>query len=160
MEDSPEVEAPPRQRRFDIFGQITTEKVFLPDEVSYVEITKLSEGGRREFLKKTERPMKVNREGEATVTVDQAAQRTALLETCIIGWDLEVDGEPYVFAAHTLRRFLKDAPVDVIDDIEKACRDLNPWLRDEVTVEELDAQIAELTELRDEKLAEEEGKAG
>ena len=45
----------------------------------------------------------------------------------------------------------------VLKDIEKAIRKLNPWLTADVTVEDIDLQIKELEELREEKLREAEG---
>ena len=159
MEDAVPATVTQMPTRLNIFGQISTTKVPLGDGVSYVEVQKMTGGMRDRYEGQSSRPLKVSREGEAEVKMDASIERRALLDICIVGWDIYVNGDPWPFNDANKRRFLADAPVELIDEVEKAARELNPWLLDEVTVEALDKQIAELTELRDRKLEEEAGKA-
>jgi hypothetical protein len=91
-------------------------------------------------------------------------ERHALLESAIVGWNLvranAKDGtvSPITFSPGALKQFLDKAPPGVIDRIEKDIRDKNPWLVGDVTIEDIDEQIAELNELREKKVQEAEGK--
>ena len=146
--------APPR---INVFAPASTKQVPIDDAGSYVEIKKFAEGDRRSYLSKTSRQVTVRADQSFDTTLDLTSDRDAILAVGIVGWDLHDDDGPVPFSETTLRKFLKTAPTEIVDKIEEAIRDFNPSLKNDITVEELDEQIAELTKLRDEKLAEAEG---
>lgn len=144
--------------RIDVFGGRITEKVELGDGVSWIEVKRMNEGERRKYLSDIQRPMKVSREGEAEINFNPGGDREALLKATIVDWDISANGEDFPYSDAGLRLFLNNADVEIVDKVEEVARTINPWLLDEVTVEQLDEQIEELEKLRDKKLEEEAGK--
>jgi hypothetical protein len=142
----------------DYFAFDLTERVDLPDGVSYVDIKVLNEGARRKYLNSVNREVKLQKAtGDAVMQLATGDERKAILESSICGWNLMRAGQPVPFSAGTVREFLDRANPKLIDLIEKEVRRINPWLNAEITVEEIDKQIEELNELRDQKLKEQEG---
>lgn len=144
----------------DYFGFEEILRHTLPDGVSYVEHRVLNEGDRRAYLDKVNREVRVQRTtGDAVMNMKAGAEKKALLEQAICGWNLQRGGQPVVFSKRALDDFLSSANPRIIDDIEKAIRRANPWLQGEMTVEDIRREITSLEELLADKLKEEEGKA-
>lgn len=147
------------------FGFSETHTVMFPDGVSYVEHTTLNEGARRAYLNNLNRDVRFQRAtGDAIMKMSSGDERYELLRAAVVGWNLlGPEGKPMVFSKGSpgaaLEQFLDKADPKIIDLIEKDVRKHNPWLLNDVTVEEIDKQIAELTDLRKTKVAEEAGKA-
>jgi hypothetical protein len=99
--------------------------------------------------------------GNARMKMAPGDERHALLEAAITGWNVVrgPDHVPMPFTPANLRVFLDKAPPRVIDLIEKEVRKANPWLLQEMTVEDIDKEIASLEEMREAKLKEEAGKS-
>jgi hypothetical protein len=143
----------------DYFAFEETEQVFLPDGTSFVEIKVLTEGDRKKYQNKLNRDVKLERTtGDAIMQMATGEERHALLESAIVGWNLMKNGRPIPFQASTLKEFLNSANPRIVDIIEKAVRKSNPWLMADLSVEDIDKQIAELEEMREVKVREEEGK--
>lgn len=143
----------------DYFAFDMTERVHLPDGVSYVDIKVLNEGARRKYLNSVNREVKLQKAtGDAVMQLATGDERKAILESSICGWNLMRGGQPVPFTDAAKREFLDRANPKLIDIIEKEVRKINPWLTADVTVEDIDKQIEELQELRAQKLREEEGK--
>lgn len=144
----------------DYFGaDAPTYKVFLPDGISYVEHQKLMEGARRQYLNATNRKVRLQRQtGDAVMDMAAGDDRHHLLKTAIVDWNLKSKGEVVPFSKKNLEQFLEKADPSVMDTIEKDIRNRNKWLLADVSIEDIDSQIKELEELRQEKLAEQEGK--
>ena len=149
----------------DYFGFDLTERVGLPDGVSYVDIKALNEGERRKYLNDANREVKVQkRSGDAIMRLATGDERTNLLERAIVGWNFvssngkSGDLQPVAFSPANLKRFLEAADPRVIDHIEKRVREMNKWLVADISVEDIDAQIEDLQQLRADKVLEEEGK--
>lgn len=143
----------------DYFAFDITERVELPDGVSYVDIKVLNEGARRKYLNSVNREVKLQKAtGDAVMQLATGDERKAILESSICGWNLMRGGQPLAFSAANVREFLDRTNPKLIDIIEKEVRRINPWLTAEVSIEEIDKQIEELTELRAQKLRDEEGK--
>ncbi len=142
----------------DYFAFDQTERVMLPDGVSYIDIKILNEGARRKYLNSVNREVKLQKAtGDAVMKLASGDERKAILESSICGWNLTRAGAPVPFTAGEVTNFLSRANPKLIDIIEKKVRELNPWLAGDITIEDIDQQIAELTELRAQKVAEEEG---
>lgn len=148
----------------DYFDFDDTRRVMLPDGVSYVEIQVLNEGARRKYLNSTNRDVTIQRAtGDARMSIASGDDRVALLTEAIVGWNLQTvdrDGKmaDVKFDPRALTRFLDKASPVVIDIIEKEVRIDNPWLTADITIEQIDEQIKQLEEMREQKLREEEGK--
>jgi hypothetical protein len=97
------------------------------------------------------------REGFAKLS-EQLASRTELLRNTICGWNLMRGGQPLPFNQQNLNEFLMLANPSIINMIEKDVRLANPWLLAEMTIEDIDKEIADLQDLRAKKVEEEAGK--
>ncbi len=143
----------------DYFGFEETNTVMLPDDVSWVQHQTLNEGSRRKYLNSVNREVRLAKAtGDAILNMQTGEERHALLKSAITGWNLMRDGNPVPFNGGQVDQFLSKANPKIIDKIEKDVRKHNPWLMQEVSLEDIDQQIKELEELRAQKQAEEEGK--
>lgn len=144
----------------DYFGFEETFKVYLPDGISFVEHRSLNEGAKRKYLNSVNREVRLHRATQdASIKTAPGDERKALLESAITGWNLKRGGEPIPFSTRALAEFLDKANPKIVDIIEKDVRLHNPWLLAEMTVEDIDREIADLQDMRDRIVAEEEGKA-
>ena len=145
----------------DYFGFTSTERYYLPDGKQWIEFQRMNEGKKREFQKLTSRDLRVQRTtGDALMKVDPGLERQELIKLSMVGWNLmqpdpknsgEWRAAPY--DSSNIRRFLEGANPEIIDGLEKAIRKANPWMMDEMSVEEIDKEIENLQEMR--KVAEE-----
>lgn len=149
----------------DYFGFEDTENVYLPDGKSYVTIQALNEGGRRRYLNKVNREVKIAKQtGDAIMQLANGDERRILLSEAIVNWNLirapKNGGAPLPlpFDQTKLNDFLTSVNPKVIDVIDKAVRAQNPWLMADVTLDDLIKQREELDEQIEKKRAEEEGK--
>lgn len=148
----------------DYFGFEETHRVYLDDGKSYIEHSTLNEGARRQYMNRVNREVRLQKGGDAYMKMATGDERHELLKQAITGWNLVTAHkstgklEPIQFTPGNLSKFLDAARPGDIDKIEKDVRDKNPWLLGDVTVEDIDEQIAELTELRQKKVEEAEGK--
>lgn len=144
----------------DYFGFGAEKEFIFPDKVSLVAYRVMNEGQRKKFQSLTQRDMVLERKsGDARVGIDPAAERHALLTTAIVGWNLVRGGRKVDFTPSNLRDFLELSDPTLIDEIEKAIRKANPWLVGELSVEDIDKEIDNLTELRKEAVKRELGEA-
>jgi hypothetical protein len=147
------------------FGGDVTERVTFPDGVQWVEVKEFTEGDRRKYLMAINKDIRVERQsGSAFLKNTAAVDRYELLQVAVIDWKLfrpdprTSDMIEVKFSAHELRIFLDKGPPKIFELIEKQVRKLNPWLMADLTVEQLEEQIAELQEMVEVKLKEEAGK--
>lgn len=146
----------------DYWGFSETENWYFPDGVQYLVLQRMNEGAKAKYQRSIRSDITIARStGDAKMKADPATERHELLKACIVNWNLYKDGQPAPFNVSgrtpNLEQFLSVADPRIIEDIEKACRKLNPWLTSDVTVEEIDKQIEELQELREEVLQREQG---
>lgn len=127
----------------------------MPDGRQKIFLKALNEGAKRKFQKETSRDLRVQRSsGDALVKMDPGAERLQLCLESITGWTLRRRSprsgvwEDAPFDQPTVRRFLDNTDPKIIEDLEQEIRKLNPWLLDELSVEEIDKEIANLQELR------------
>jgi hypothetical protein len=138
----------------DYFGFSSTTRFTFPDGLTFVELKSMNEGEKAEYQRRTQRDLVVERQsGNARVKVDPASERHALLETCIVDWNLLKQGAPFPYSVRNLREWLRVANPRIVEDIEKDIRKANPWLLADMTVEDIDKEIENLQEMR--KVAEE-----
>lgn len=143
----------------DYFGMDIRHRTELPDGRSFVEHKELSEGERKKIQNESQRDVRLQKvTGDALIRSRPGDERHSLLRAAITGWNLRSAGAEVPFNDRNLQKFLDTAPPRVIDLIQKDIYKHNPWLLQEMTVEEIDKQIADLQEMREVKVQEEEGK--
>lgn len=144
----------------DYFGGGSLEEYTLPDGVSTITLKEMNEGDRRRYQNGVNRDVRVQKAtGDAILQLSQADERHSLLKATIVGWNLIRAGAAVPFTSRELDAFLASAPTKIIDGIEKRARELNPWLLADMTVEDIDAEIANLEKMREDVARAEEGKA-
>jgi methyl coenzyme M reductase alpha subunit len=129
-----------------------TEQKYELDKEQYIIYRKLSEGQRQRYQDSTASQLKVNQNtNEISVPLSTGKDRNNLLKASICGWKLfdEKDAE-IPFNDKTLDDFVENIDPSVIDALERKIRTLNTWLLNNVTVEQIDEQIANLEEAKKE----------
>lgn len=136
----------------DYWGTDEKQKWYLPDGQQYFEFKIMDEGAKVQFQKLTNQDLIVNRDNTAKVRVDPATERHTLIKTSVVDWNLYkvVDGvpEPVKFSPQLLNKWLTVAPPKIVEDLEHAIRLANPWMQEEMTLEEVDKEIDRLTEIK------------
>lgn len=143
----------------DYFGFADTERVYLPDNVSWVEIRLLNEGARQQYMNVVNQEIRMDRQGrDAFIKTKAGDERLFILKTSIIGWNLQRGGVPIPFGKNALEEFLRVAPPSVVDVIERRVRQANKWLTSEVTLDDIAEQRKELDRIEQEVLDRQAGK--
>ncbi len=142
------------------FGFDETKQAMLPDGISYLSHRVLTEGRRRDYLKRLDRTVRVqNVTRDALMKTPYGEERKALLQVAVIGWNLiGEDGNSIPFNDRNLEKFIDGASPMIIDHVHDQIAEANPWLQNDVSVEDIDKEIETLNELREKKIEEEEGK--
>lgn len=144
----------------DYFGFDESQRIMLPDGVSWVEQKVFNEGQRRKYLNTVNRDVRIAKgSGDAIMKMAPGDERKQLLMAAIVDWNMKRNGEPIPFSTRNLEQFLDVAPPRIVDLIEKEVRKANSWLQADMSVEDIDREIASLEEIRKVKIEEEEGKA-
>lgn len=144
----------------DYFAFDLTFTYTMPDGVSKIIHKALTEGDRKSYLNKVNRDITIKKaSGDAQMRMASGDEKYALLERAIVGWDMLRKGQLVVFSRDMLTKFLDSANPVIIDGIHKEVVKKNPWLLAEMSVEDIEKEISELTELLETKKKEEAGKA-
>lgn len=152
----------------DYWGFDDTRNHFLPDGKQYFVIQRMNEGQKSKYQREIRSDITVVRStGDAKLKADPATERHALLMACVKGWNLKrrnpstgkIEDVPFRDKGtnDSLEKWLSVADPKLVEDLEKACRKLNPWLLQEMSVEDIDREIANLHEMRDEAAKREAG---
>lgn len=149
------------------WGFESTEKFYLPDGKQFIVLSRMNEGAKSKYQNSTRSAITLKRQsGDASIISDVAKERHALIEACAKDWnffrpDPSNNGgmvpAPFVDRAFGFRQWLLVADPAIIEDLEKKCREVNPWLLNDMTVEAIDEEILSLNERRDELLKRDSG---
>jgi hypothetical protein len=143
----------------DYFGFASSDTFMFPDGVTYVELTVMNEGQKAKFQKRIQQDVVLDRRsGDARFRMDAAQERHELIKQCVSGWNLKRGGQPIPLNERNLRDFLDLANPKLVQDIESAIRRINPWLLGEMTSEDIQREIDNLTEQLKVAKEREEGK--
>lgn len=147
----------------EYFGTDETYKIMFPDGITFIEAKRLNEGDRRQYQAAIQKDVRVQKAtGDAFMRMSSGEERAALIECAAVGWNLVKAGKQVGFSkgspGSSLAQWLTVAPPEIVDLVEKEIRLHEPWTMGELTVADIDKQIAELGELREAKVKEEEGK--
>jgi hypothetical protein len=144
----------------DYFGFQETRRFVFPDKISYIEFTVMNEGRKAEFQKRTNKDLIMERQsGNARMKVDPGGDRWALIIASCTGWNLKRMGEMVPFAERNLREWLELANPKLVEDLEKEIRKANPWLLAEMSSEDIQREIDNLTEMLEAAKERERGEA-
>lgn len=151
------------------WGTKDTRKWYLPDGQQWIEFKIMNEGDKRKYQQRTNRDIKVLRDGETRVGIDPAEDRHTLIEMSVINWYMVIpQGDPNdpntewheaAYAPPLLRKWLEQGDPKAIQDLEAEIRMANPWMQAEMSVEEIDKEIARLEEVRKQAIEREAEKA-
>jgi len=143
----------------DYFGFGEDNVFTFPDGVSTITHSTMNEGKRRQYMNKANNGVTVKKTtGDAHIDTKPGDDRMFLIKAAVTGWNLRSDGQEVRFSGSALDRFLDSANPKIVDSLESAIRKANPWLLDELSVEDIDKEIEDLMSLRDEVEARESGK--
>lgn len=152
----------------DYFGFSDTQKHFLPDGKQWFMLQRMNEGQKAKYQREIRSDITIQRStGDAKMKTDPATERHALIKSCVIDWNLRTRDErtreiiqiPFSLSANkfNLEKWLSVADPRLVEDLEKACRKLNPWLLADMSVEDIDREIESLKEMREEAAKREAG---
>lgn len=153
----------------DYFGFESHHEFVLPDGKQKIFFTAMNEGAKTRYQQKINKDIHLNRANQdVRVKTDPAGERHELILASVNGWSLMKrdprSGQfvPVTFSGERkgseLDKWLQVANPKIIEDLELAIRKANPWLTDDMTVEQVDEEIKRLEELRKE-LVERDAKA-
>ena len=155
-------QAPVDNVQVEYYGVDEHYDVYFPDGATYVTCKTMTEADRQRYQAKVNRDVKIERQtGNMQMKLAQGEDRMALLQAAIVGWNLIRNGQSVPFTKGSsgaeLEKWIAQAPPSVIDMIERQIRRRESWLTGEATLEDIDKQIADLEEMREEKLKESAG---
>lgn len=148
------------------FGFDERERWYFPDGKQWIEFKKLTEGDRAKYLQATKSDVHLNQKsGEARFAFDQSGERKQLLLHSLTDWHIvaikrnpngsrEVTPVPFPTNAGArtpggdLAKWIDRQNPALLAQLEKAIRKVNPWMLNEMSVEQIDKEIADLQELR------------
>jgi hypothetical protein len=143
----------------DYFGFDEFHEFTFPDGKTWIKFKVMSEGDRAKFQRMTNKDIKITRgTGDASINADVAAERHELIKTSVVDWNLckrnsqgVMEPVPFTKSAGklNLEAWLSQANPKLVDDLELAIRQANPWMQADMTVDEIDKEIVRLNELRD-----------
>lgn len=151
----------------DYFGWGDDKEFVLPDGRQKIYFKVMNEGERRKFQQLTNRDIRFNQATrDAHLKADAAGERWALIESSVTGWTLKRHAargwEDVPFSSGrqgtTLSQWLEKANPKIVDDLEFAIRMANPWMQNEMSLEEIDKEMERLTDLRKAAVEREKGK--
>lgn len=137
----------------DYYGFSERRQWFFPDGVQFIEFEVMNEGKRSLFQKTTNKDITLRRQsGDASIKVDPAEERRALLVNSVVNWNLFRDGKPVPFTIGSpgaeFEKWLAVANPKLVDDLEFTIRKANPWMQADMDLEQIDEEIQRLTDLR------------
>lgn len=159
MTDIPAESTQARQQCY--FGKDRTERHYLPDGQTFMTIKRLMEGDRRKYQDRTSSGFRMEKgSGDSIVDLKPGTARHMLIQMAVVGWNLVNEEQtPVECNQATKELFLDYADPEIVDDLEKAIRELNPWLSDDDSLDDLLEARDDLDRQIARKRDEEEGKA-
>jgi hypothetical protein len=144
----------------DLFGFKRSERFEIGDGVQWISFHAMNEGEKRKFQSQTTKDFIIDSKTRDTrVSVDPGTERKLLIEACADDWHIFRSGEFRPFNKINLSDLLELADPSFVERVEKFVRDLNPWMLDNVTVEAIDEEIADLQKAKERLLERQAGEA-
>jgi len=144
------------------WGVKEAQRFYLPDGKQYFDILPLNEGMKTRFQKLTNKGIRMNqRSQEAILDVDAANERHTLILESVVSWFImhRDPKDPSGFSEYIcpsrendrkkkLEELLMRFNPKVVQDLEFFIRTKNPWMQDDMNIDEIDKEIERLQELR------------
>lgn len=137
----------------DYWGTDSTTRYMMPDGHQWFEIKKMSEGNRAQYQREAGLQMTSQRKtGDTKIDIDQAQDRLALILNSVIAWNIVKktgvnDFTPILFNRQALRQWVNETNPNYVDNLIQEIRKFNPFLQEDLSVEDLEKQEAEVREL-------------
>lgn len=121
----------------------------LPDGIQKIYFKRMNEGQKADFQKKTNKDIRVQRTtGDAKMSVDPAEERKILILLSVNDWVIYKrvrQGNEYVMAKtkfdkKALEEWMVGTNPKIIQDLEKAIRSKNEWMKVEADIKALEAE--------------------
>jgi hypothetical protein len=135
---------------------------YLPDGVTFIVFRSMNDGLRAQYQRQTVSNMEyVRASGNTKMQADPGKERHILLTLSVVDWNfLGPDDRPVPFSVPLFERWLKQAKVEIVDELDKAIREQNTWMRSDLSSEEIEREIESLqVKLEEAKRREEEKEA-
>lgn len=141
----------------------------LPDGKQSFTIKPLDEGGKTLFQKMTNKGIRVNQKTQdAHLDIDPASERHTLIKNSVVAYDLMVpvidkitkrinEWQRHPFSKQGLDQWLNKADPKIVQELEFFIRSKNPWMQDDMKVEDIDKEIDRLVELKNQVIEREAG---
>lgn len=139
----------------DTWAYNIEEEWVFPDGIQKIFFKRMTEGEKADFQKRTNKDIRVQRStGDAKMSVDPASERHALIELSVTGWKLykkvrqgnrEVMAETQ-FDKKALKDWMLNTNPKFVQDLERAIREANEWMKIDASVEALEAEREALDE--------------
>jgi hypothetical protein len=134
----------------DYWGVEDTYRHFLPDGKQWFDIKKMTEGDRAKYQRDSGMAMIMERRtGDTRINVDAAKDRQALVLNAVENWNLRRQGVQVPFNTGMLRDWVGNASPALVDELIHRIRVHNPWLQEDLSVEELEKELQRIQELLD-----------
>ena len=168
MPEAPEMPALPGQDEpivVDFFGGVNdTERWYFPgQDEQFIEFALMTEGMRKQWQRKTNRAIKVGRNTqEAEIAVDAASDREWLLKIAVKDWFIRnpnKNNQPVPFTDREFAAWMERANPRLIDKLEQAIRDANPWMLDEMDPDSIKEEIVRLEKMYDKAVERQQSKS-
>lgn len=149
----------------DFFGGVEErERWYFPgQDTQFIEFALMTEGMRKQWQRKTNRGIKVNRNSQdAEINVDAASDREWLLKIAVKDWYIinpKKSNQPVAYTEREFAAWMERANPRLIDKLEQAIRDANPWMMDEMDPEAIREEIERLEKLYDKAVERRESKS-
>lgn len=151
----------------EYYGFEERERWYFPDRKQWIEFKKMNEGDRGRFQSRTRPDVVMNQKsGEARIPFDQANERKELILTSCTDWHVvrrnaktgQFELVPWTgnSPGGNLGQWLQTANPALVMELEKTIRKANPWMLQEMSVEQIDKEIADLEDLRRQAVEREE----
>ena len=130
---------------------------YLPDDKQFFTLKVMNERDREKFEHATKSSTVINsKTQDMKIELDQSAQRHAIITSGVVDWHLvrrDPNGRAGLipFSESELRKWIKDANPTIVDDLAEAISKLNPWIRGERSVEDMEKEIEDLQDRIEEK---------
>jgi hypothetical protein len=165
-----------QQVRFqNYWGAQNVKRWLLPDGEQWIEFKTQDEGLKAQYQQRTNRDITFDKTGNTKMGIDPVTDRHTLIEMSVTNWHMFIpksedlspaeladpdNWDEAAFSPKLIREWLRRGDPKVIQDLEVEIRMANPWMQSEMTVEEIDKEIARLNEVRIQAVEREAEKAG
>jgi hypothetical protein len=136
----------------DYFSYVNEFKYVFPDGKQYITFAAMSEGMRAKYQAATRQDIRVDaKTRDVRLNPNPTADRHALILMSAVDYRLSRRGQIVTYDPRKvdLKDLLELANPKLIDEIERVVRDNNPWLTSDISVEDIDAEISRLNDLRE-----------